>query len=487
MTTDRDQALGCSAGECGANGRALKASRALLHKRTTTSILGAACLVAWLGLFVGGAGAQSTRPSKAGSPPGSPTTPAPATTLPPPAISPTNAAPTGGPRQPASASTPSAYDKILKPIGEREYTLRVHVNINSYQTPANLVGPSKSLAIGSLRFKTAAIVFPILPGCSSCDIHAEDVVGVMSFDDRPEDTVPTLNGGYHSGTRLGRWELRDKEGREASLALDIPMTTWRTQFDEAAAFEVPWPKGDLTSVAASTFNPQLFIDRDKEPLASIVNVWCEGNDPMKLPPAKLAKFLAGKVLDAVQPSGTGQATARNGQFAGVDLKGANQTLIEGRGSEHDIACLLAAVYRNAGLPARTVIGYDITLSKGSRATPYDIAKSHGGPNLRSWVEFCLLDEATSKEIWIPVDIVRMRKSSSRAPALDKHWKFFGENDELDTVLPFAFQFHPPTTVVAHGAVAFWGWLTQPETQAATQWLTFDSMTTANRGAKQRGR
>jgi len=65
-------------------------------------------------------------------------------------------------------------------------------------------------------------------------------------------------------------------------------------------------------------------------------------------------------------------------------------------------------------------------------------------------------------VWVPVDVVRMRRSGSRAKPIDQKWPYFGEHDELDRVIPFAFQFHPPTTVVAHGSPAFWGWLVTPK-------------------------
>ncbi len=60
------------------------------------------------------------------------------------------------------------------------------------------------------------------------------------------------------------------------------------------------------------------------------------------------------------------------------------------------------------------------------------------PAFRSWVEFCLIDEKTQKEVWIPVDVNRQRKKSSRILNNMKSWQFFGTNDELDMVCPFAF-------------------------------------------------
>jgi hypothetical protein len=106
-----------------------------------------------------------------------------------------------------------------------------------------------------------------------------------------------------------------------------------------------------------------------------------------------------------------------------------------------------------------VIGYDLGNSK---TTGKQFLGKRGSSDLRAWAEFALVDPKSGKEIWVPVDVVRMRKSGSRAKPIDQKWNYFGSHDELDRVVPFAFQFHPPTTVVAHGAPAFWGWLVTPQ-------------------------
>jgi hypothetical protein len=80
---------------------------------------------------------------------------------------------------------------------------------------------------------------------------------------------------------------------------------------------------------------------------------------------------------------------------------------------------------------------------------------------------------------VPVDPVRARKRSMQMPPFDKPWRYFGTHDELDTILPFAFHFIPPTTVVSYG-YAFWGWFTTPETQIAEHWVRFLAQTAPRR-------
>jgi hypothetical protein len=217
------------------------------------------------------------------------------------------------------------------------------------------------------------------------------------------------------------------------------------------------------------------------PIRELVDRWTRGKDPKSIPPAQLAKFFAGEVQRLVQPSGNGIGYNRLGLMEGIDLQGAPFTADRGRGSEFDMVCVLAAVYREAGLPARIVVGYDIGESKDEDRGNF--LRRRGSEDLRAWVEFALIDEATGRTCWIPVDVVRMRKVSSRTPPLDQPWKYFGTHDELDGLIPFAFQFHPPTTVRAYGSPGFWGWLVTPTPPArADQTLRFIATTTPKVGA-----
>jgi Transglutaminase-like superfamily len=154
-------------------------------------------------------------------------------------------------------------------------------------------------------------------------------------------------------------------------------------------------------------------------------------------------------------------------------------IMRGRCSELDLPNFLVAVYRSVGLPARTVIGYE---SSGEDDGFLDNSKAS---KLRAWAEFCLFDEnmdATRASVnWIPVDVVGLRKTSSRVPPLDKPWRGFGTFEDGDRIAPFAFQFHPPTTVKASGSPGFWGWLMTPRHPArAVQSLRFEVTPTARR-------
>lgn len=386
------------------------------------------------------------------------------------------------PQQPAA--TASAFDKLLTKGRSHDWTFKTWVNVNAYQhTEGN-----KEPVIDIIKIATAAVVFPVNKGCASCEVDTNSVKGVLLFDDQVVDNEPRYSDAgtppmsYHSGTRLGRWEMTNRTGREFELQLEIPMSCWETVFDEAGAMKVPWPTSPWPPTPASTLGQDMFVDHHAREVRDLLTKWTEGKNPKAIGPVQLAKFLMSQVLEHCQPSGDGLAFNDMGAFRGVVLQKVEETAVRGRGTDHDIVNLLAAVYRAAGLPARTVIGYDITEKKGQDTT--FLQRRRNSAKLRPWVEFCLYDEASQKELWVPADVVRLRKNGSRAPSLDALWKYFGAHDELDDIMPFAFQYHPPTTVVAHGYPAFWGWFTTPEIPNVGQALRFDCQTTAKRAGDQ---
>lgn len=317
-----------------------------------------------------------------------------------------------------------------------------------------------------LAFQTAAMVFPMLQSSASHQIAASRFLrpsGELKLNGRAATEEFEILRGYPGGTQLAKWSLRDMSAQRVELEVKIPVLTYRTVFDEAAAKNVDWP-ASWPEEASSTFKPQLYVDfgargpEDMTVVRELLKKWTAGKDPKSVKPAVLAKFLAGEVMKLVQISGNGLGAARTGEVEGFQLQGAVRTAELGRGSEFDAVCLLAAVYRMAGLPARTVIGYE---SSDARQRDEVFARV-GAQRFRAWVEFALPDETTESKIaWIPVDIVRMRNASSQPPSLDRTWPWFGTHNELDQVVPIAFQFHPPTDVVAHGSPAFYGWMVTP--------------------------
>jgi hypothetical protein len=80
-----------------------------------------------------------------------------------------------------------------------------------------------------------------------------------------------------------------------------------------------------------------------------------------------------------------------------------------------------------------------------------------------------------------VQIFKSEKSKLRGQYWEKPIKYFGTHDELDQVIPFAFHYHPPTSVRSYGSPGFWGWMGIPDTPIrAQQGLRFLAITQSKR-------
>lgn len=395
----------------------------------------------------------------------------------------------------------SQEPKILERLKPHDWTLTTTVTVRIDQSHPDSKGMPTTTGF---KFDTASVIFPVLVDTASSVTAptrpAENLEegrpyawGRLMLNDQTVDEHPSYLTDYPCGVRLGKWIARDWAGQEVSLEVKLPVTSYQTRFDEKTAALATWPDA-WPDAAASCFKAQYWIDADPKkgggaydmaPVKDLVKRATAGKDPKAVGPVMLAKVLAMEVMEAIQPSGQGLNFARTGELEGVDLKGAPQTILDGRGSDYDMVCVLAAVYRAAGLPARTVIGLDVGESK---ADGKKFLGKRGSSELRAWVEFALMDPKDSTLVWVPVDVVRMRKSGSRSRPFNQAWPFFGTNDELDRVIPFAFQFHPPTTVVSHGSPAFWGWLVTPKPpDQVIQTVRFSVITTPVTAEEQRRR
>jgi len=421
----------------------------------------------------------------------------------------TNPSTTGQPTTPAAKPAPPTAASTRKPPTEpgpylervdeqRDYTLSVSLDIKSDRSDAR--DGNGQPVIGQFKFDSLAMVFPIVPNTSNANILERSILGTLKIDDREmTDTKPALLANqlagklYHSGTRLLRFNTEDPATcRRIRLDFTLQMSLWKTKFNETEAMTVPWPTGPWPATAAATLEPQMFIDfegsrepngalqafYDTDQLNALVKQWTNG-DPKKVKPVTLAKYIAGKMISEFQFSGQGLQFLRTSQLQGFTLQGVPETIKRRRGSDFDLCSVLVAVYRNAGLPARIVIGLDDGLAGGQKNV---FTGDQTTQELCCWVEFCLYDEAKNTLNWIPVDIKGMKGGSSRPGPLERPWAFFGSSEEMDHMAPLAFGFHPPTTVESYGAPALWGWLMNPQPPTlAYQAIRFRMDTTAKRG------
>lgn len=430
--------------------------------------------------------------------------PAPKTTAPKTTTKP--AAKPSKPTVPAAPVTPPVVSKQIVEPGPyitrsdpREWTFKAQVNVEALSWDEIVTDPStgKQSAVPkheSFVFDNLWVVFPLIPQTASSVPVENGWTGKLRIQNRvlTEDiqVIPNLA----AGTRLGKLTAKNEDGRTINFEYTTKMTSYKTKFDEAKAINVQWPKGDWPAHVKSCFQEQLFLDSfpdsntsgskpmDALALKNLVDNWLKVagiRDPHDVSPVQLAKFLTGRVSENFQPAGDGLGMSRNGLVQGVALQPIPYTILRGRGSEFDITNLLVAVLRQAGLPARIVISQEASAQDDG----FLDGSKHG--KLRSWAEWCLfdenLDEKRASINWIPADVISIRKTSTRVPALDKPWRGFGTLEDSNICAPFAFQFHPPTTVRAYGTPGFWGWMMTPRQPTnASQSILFEASVTARR-------
>ncbi len=407
---------------------------------------------------------------------------------------------------------------FLKLRNTKHWTLKAEVLIQSYQDAPRGPSDRRELTIVPLDFTSATIVFPVLVNTGSSRTmmteteHGEvpALVGEVRVNDRtvPQDMAFVsrgINGKLlPSNTWRAQWLIAnpDRSGfknvRQFDLQFELPVECSETQFDERRASAIDWPKDGWPEVAEAALEPEAFIDfdpsrrngtYDTRPMDAMLSKWFDGNDPKKLRPVVLAKWIAGNLAQSIQVNGNGLKTdRRTSLIAGFDLQDPSVTVSTGRGSEFDMTNLLVAMYRRVGLPARVVIGYDVGVDQAGR-TIYESIDGDTEAELRAWAEFCLYDEKNMTLGWIPVDVVSMRKNSSRMPPkfLQRPIKFFGTHDELDEVIPVAHQYAPANTSTSYYKYpAFWGWFVQPRPPVAgSQSIRFSAMSTPQRARPHR--
>lgn len=395
----------------------------------------------------------------------------------------------------ASAAPPAPDDRpenaFLTYTEPQDWTARVQVDITAYER-----SDQYGLEVHDWTFDTLALIFPIMRETASSLGDVEAVKGTLRVGGRDYTSGFKVLDGYPGGAAYGRWDAHELANiREISLVFESGVRSWETHLDENAAAKIGWPEGDWPTEARSTFEPMFGVEYTADSPATtaaidrVLKKWTDGKDPKSIAPLTLAKYLAGRVVELIQPVGQGlqrgRSRTRRG-FEGFRLQGAERTIKSSRGGPFDMAAVLAGVYRRAGLPARIVIG----LREFDEYDTTDLQRDDfSGENaLHAYVEFFLYDEKTGAKGWIPVDVVQMRKHSSRAGPLDRPWEYFGTHDELDYFIPLSFFFHPPTTVRAYGSPGLWGWFVTPEPPAvAFQQLTFATYNTPVRGGRHRTR
>ncbi len=378
----------------------------------------------------------------------------------------------------------------------RRWTLRAQVRLLGAQPRA--LNPENITPTQFIRFDKAQFVYPLIGETASSVPYPEEARMRLQLDRRaprdrrvmPDQRWPVNENvitnlyetieGYQGPTSLMRLTAPEISSNSLLFQIELDVRTWETRIDEARADAIEWPTEPWPPQLVSNLEPHLYVNPEHPAIQALLARFINGKDPRDVRPYALAKHLAGRVVDYIEFRDTDlhslgrSSSPSRGQSIlvnGFRVNGSVSMALTGEGSRFDAPALLCALYRAAGLPARLVIGYDADVQR---------KRADGLPEMRSWVEFALLDEDRNATEWIPVDITRQRDFSDRAPPLDQRWQHFGHNEEFDFVIPISHHWHPPTTVTNDGPPALWGWLPEPVIPAVDTEIIFEAGQTPTR-------
>lgn len=326
----------------------------------------------------------------------------------------------------------------------------------------------------------------------------EDIESLLRIDETAYTPEAKVLQTPDSHVKYAWWRSnqRDKETHELYFSQVSHIVSADTVFSEELAMQIPWPKA-WSEDAARFLTP--VVDRVTKPIKQegldrieeLVKEWTQNKDPKSIDQISLTKFLTGKVIEHVRVT-RGRTEFRQSirpsyqtrfgdvsdgvlqppiivptsTYAGFNVRSADLVALEPEGSELDLTTLLTAVFRQAGVPARTVICFDNGL------------REEHDKRITAIVEFAMYDPASSQTLWIPVDPIRLRDSGRRSSNFAQRWLYFGTHDRLHDMVPLAYYFHPPVNYKAYGFPSLYGIKTTPDIgSSVSQYLSIDVMNT----------
>jgi hypothetical protein len=223
--------------------------------------------------------------------------------------------------------------------------------------------------------------------------------------------------------------------------VDYRMQSWSSLIDDGAAAQIAWPK-EWPKEVQDGLKPQMFIESDDPIFKETVDRVSEGKLRL-VPPYLAAKDLIRYAINNIQTVGDGVDLGGQGQIRGIELFGARQAALDGRGTPHDLVCVCVAMLRAANIPARPVIGVQESEKSGKK-------------EFCTWAEFYLPECG-----WIPFDPFVMRGKGIRTMDVKRAWPEFGTMKDLNERIPLAYHFIPAATIESPQNPAVWGWDPRP--------------------------
>ncbi|MGP1309311.1 MAG: transglutaminase-like domain-containing protein [Phycisphaerales bacterium] len=358
----------------------------------------------------------------------------------------------------------------------------------------------------SIDVRSAVFVAPLQWRTASSEAHPEFLSGTLDFNGarvtdqwigQPGDLPDVINVEWFV-------QVADDNGRafvkptntpeRVDVDFRLPVVVHETVFNEPAAMEIDWP-AEWPRWTQPLRDPQAFIDANDRYVGSLLNEWTN-NNPRAMRPAELAKYLASRVIEEAQPGTSASAywpipdensgypfvVTRNTVYPplrGFDVQDERiylndrvykprlrQTIEAAQANAAVITNLYVALLRAAQIPARVIVAASPSKPELDRVPGHDVLTHDYDPDgrittFRFWAEFYLWDEQAQRGEWIPVDVVRQRAESSRPPPLDRPWRFFGNHDELDELVPMTSLYVPAQARRFGSVPGVWGWRPDP--------------------------
>jgi hypothetical protein len=366
-------------------------------------------------------------------------------------------------------ATPLSDNPYISYSNPKDWVVKMHVRIE----PTGAIAGSGNTAFPGWKYTNFAIAMPYTvktgtswitePGPQQVVDSDQFVTAglllngqVVDMPEIPTRTVPRTGASYAYLQVPGTVAFEVATG-----FLEARVTSVETRFNEQAAWNLPWAEYPPAVSAWLELDPNFDIVKpgEEDLVQPLLDKWTGGNDPKKIPPVQLAKYLTACVLEHARTTGNNrEAAARSQSFRapggrngvasvsygtrGFNVQNASETARTAQGSEHDLVKLLAAVLRRAGVPTRIVIGVD--------------NDEAGDDEVRSWLEFAIIAPNVKDPIWIPVDVWELENDSRSTRNWQRPWKHFGTTETLRDIAPIAHYFQPPADLVVYGLPALFG-------------------------------
>ncbi|MFT4593310.1 MAG: hypothetical protein ACI9JK_001020 [Phycisphaerales bacterium] len=259
--------------------------------------------------------------------------------------------------------------------------------------------------------KTHSIGWPLLPQTNWSEV---DVATLQFLDGNgaqiPFEVEPVA-------TNEKQWHAT-----VSAKSYSVQWTTlaYSSKIHEAQAVEIAWPDA-WSDELLQYLQPSRFIESGDEIFAKAVE---DNGDPKSVSIHIAAKVLIRYCLQNIQSNGRYSQSVKN-VTTGIDVKGARYAVKQGKGSASDLVCVCIATLRNAGIPARPVVGITNADSVGTKRID---------PQFIVWGEYALPGAG-----WVPFFPERMRGTVDNLSRTES-WQGLGTLPWLNRRIPIAWNF-----------------------------------------------